>query len=79
MSVHRDEIAGQLGGVELVSRHLTWVMTHKIAAVTEIRPDGPARLHFDGGGHIDMCGSADIWRNEVARATLTEREKRRAG
>jgi hypothetical protein len=78
MSLHRDEIAGQLGGVELISRHLTWVMAHKVAAIVEIRPDGPTRLHFDGGGHIDMCGPAEHWRTELA-ILREKRLDRRAG
>jgi len=69
MSVHRDDVAGQLGGVELVFRHLTWVVARKIAAIAEIRPDGPTRLYFDGGGSIDMCGPAEAWRSELALAT----------
>lgn len=52
---------GRLKVVELKTRKTTFVIASKVAAVMELRHDGPARLIFDGGGELDVCGSAQHW------------------
>lgn len=58
-----DQLAesGVLSGVELDSRKRIFVRENKIAAVVELKPDGPTRLMLIGGGHIDVCGDAAMW------------------
>jgi hypothetical protein len=56
--------------VELETRKDVFVRISKIAAVQEIRPDGPSRILFDGGGHVDVCGAARIWRINIRLAEL---------
>lgn len=67
-----DECAshGIVTGIELESRSSVFVREHKIAAVLALEDGGPTRLILDAGGHIDVCGSADIWWREIELARL---------
>lgn len=55
-----------------ISRCRAFVRIDAIAAIIELKEDGPTRLLFIGGGYIDICGSAEIWRREIRLTELLE-------
>lgn len=61
---------GQIEVVEVETRKAVFVREHKVAAVMELKDGGPTRLLFDAGGHLDICGGAEIWRREIELARL---------
>lgn len=62
---------GYVEATDLHSRKTVSVVAAKVAAITPISSNGfPTRLLFDGGGFVDVCGCADIWRLEIALELL---------
>jgi hypothetical protein len=62
MSLRSQEIA--LPGiyvVELESRKDCYIRLNQIAGIMELKEEGPTRILFSQGGHIDVCGSAEQW------------------
>lgn len=63
---------GDLRVVELDGRRDAHIRQSHIAGVIAIKPGGPARILFSGGGHIDVCGDAEQLRLEIRIAELSE-------
>lgn len=53
---------GQIKVCVLDGRGDAYIRVAKIAGVLALKPDGPTRILFDAGGHIDVCGGANQWR-----------------
>ena len=53
---------GCIKAVDLDTRRDIYIRVSKIAAFRAIRQDGPTRVLFDAGGHVDICGAAAQWR-----------------
>lgn len=66
------DVHGQIEAVCLDSRETVFVRITKIAALVSLAPDGPTRLVFDAGGHLDICGSARYWRQKIRVVELGE-------
>jgi hypothetical protein len=60
-TINDIEIGGTIRGVLLEDRKDIFVRVSKVAAVVPLKPNGPTRLLFDGGGYVDVCGSATVW------------------
>jgi hypothetical protein len=73
MSEAPGDISGQLVAIELETRHPVALVCSQIAGFVALKDDGPCRVLFSGGGHVDICGSADIWRREFMIALIVER------
>lgn len=67
-------MSGDLEAVELHSRAQCYLRVSQIAAVMVLKEGGPARVLFSGGGHIDVCGSAEVWRLKIRILELTALE-----
>jgi hypothetical protein len=65
-------IYGQIETITLEDRNRAFIEICNIAAIIELEANGPTRLLFVGGGHLDICGSAEIWRREVAIARIKQ-------
>ena len=58
--------------VELQTRNMVYVREQKIAAVQVIKSGWPSRIIFVGGGYVDVCGAAEIWKCELELVDLKD-------
>jgi hypothetical protein len=58
--------------MDLVTRTDVWIREAMVAAVMDL-PNTATRVIFVGGGHVDICGSAEGWRQRVRRAQIAGR------
>lgn len=65
------DVSGQVTVWTLNERQEAAVQVSTIAAIITLKPGGPTRLLFTGGGTLDICGGAEYWR---AKIRLTELE-----
>ncbi len=70
------EISGTIEAIELETRKRVFLLVSKIAGCLAIKDDGPTRLLFSGGGHVDVCGPP---RTFAVLLRLTELEAARYG
>lgn len=56
----------------IIARNRAFVRVDAIAAIIELKEDGPTRLLFTGGGYLDVCGGAEILRREIRLAELQD-------
>lgn len=57
-----------------ISRNRAFVRVDTIAAIIELKEDGPTRFLFTGGGYLDVCGGAEILRREIRLIELSDDE-----
>ncbi len=50
-----------IAATDFDTRKPVYLRVAQIAGFLELKPDGPARVLFSGGGHLDICGGARIW------------------
>lgn len=60
-SVDDVTISGFIEAIEVETRRRAFVKVALVAGVIALKPGGPSRLLFSGGGHIDVCGGAPQW------------------
>lgn len=53
--------------LELSTRETLYLRVDKIAGVQELQSGG-CRILLAAGGYVDVCGTAQVWRHEIALA-----------
>jgi hypothetical protein len=64
---------GDVRLIELDTRREVYVRQSQIAGMLAIKQDGPSRIIFSGGGHLDVCGAAGQLRLGIKIAEISER------
>jgi hypothetical protein len=70
--IDEQQFCGVIKCVELETRRDIFLRQHKIAGVMALgqSDNGATRIVFDGGGHVDVCGAAEVWWREIELARL---------
>lgn len=63
-------VSGQLTAWTLNEGRKVFVRVSQVAAVIALEEDGPTRFQFAAGGHLDVCGGAELWRRLIRISEL---------